>query len=964
MLRALCPLFLATVVVCQDAAERCAAALLRGDVEAAAEAATSATDPAERARLQAAVLPPSQRPLAMLMVAARHRDNAQADHAILAGAAAVMVQRGRGESLPGLRRWCVIEDQDDDGAEIVPAPVVVGLWRELEYRRAHGGDLGTLAEAEQLLRFASVSRFGFEPARVLPEQPLSLPERREELLLRAWRRQPGRGGWHELAQLGPADREVLLATDSNAPIPALPAGDWLVELASTATCWRGVRAVEVSDLDVVALADGAGVALGAWRGGQVAGTGQWWFRSGSGERVGGACARGAQVFPRRETGLAGAGELFVQVDGQRALVPLGNGRFGWDNHERWQAHLMVDRPIYRPGDTVMGRLVLREATYEGELLDAVVHTKPAADCEVELRALDEGDRVTLRGRTDAAGVWTFAVPLPEVVATGDMPFEVRTVADGRRIYSGYPGAVAMFRRASLLLDVTGPEQVAAAEDASVELHARWASGAPASAIVAVAKVELRARGRSFPDERHELATDADGKITLQLPLHRLGAKWVHVTFDVHTPQGPKELRHRIQVMQPSSDDDDAPGPRYLTLVPPEIAVVGAPCVVRVQGPADGHALFVAGRGRGARAFQLQFDGAGEASVTVVPTREEWPALDLAVADAENRCSRRVPMLQRAAVAPQITLPERTRPGSAVECRIATGVAGTVVTVAVVDERVFAIAPDRTPEPGAELRPPVHYPQWERTTSAPAMTGAELLGSMLVDGRVPESWYGGSLDRSGGPAGGAGAASPAVGDVRTEFRATAAFVTVVAGPDGVAVAPFTLPDDLTTWRVTLVGVAPDGAAFLERRQVQTRLPLAAEPVLPRVLRAGDTVQMPIAVDRAAGAGSGENVALAATCTGAAAAIEHGEHELAVAGGSAATVPVTLRGAAAGAAELEFAATLGELVDRSRRTLVVSPDAVARPVSAAAMGEGEVGVECPAELAAGAGVDVEVLGGSSA
>src|SRR5690606_162497 len=105
-------------------------------------------------------------------------------------------------------------------------------------------------------------------------------------------------------------------------------------------------------------------------------------------------------------------------------------------------------------------------------------------------------------------------------------------------------------------------------------------------------------------------------------------------------------------------------------------------------------LLVAGRGRGARTFALQLDEAGEASQTVLPSRDEWPALDLVVASAEGRSHRaRVPMLLQAAVAPKIALPSQSKPGSTFDCRIETGIADTVVTVAVVDERIFAIDQD-------------------------------------------------------------------------------------------------------------------------------------------------------------------------------------------------------------------------------------------------------------------------------
>ncbi|MCB9879805.1 MAG: hypothetical protein H6835_19615 [Planctomycetes bacterium] len=976
-------------LVTQSAAERCAAALLRGDVEAAAAAASSAEDPAERARLQAAVLPPSQRPLAMLGVAARHRDSREADLALLAGAAAIAVRRDHGRSLPELRDWIDFEDIRDDTDDLAPAPLVVGLWRELAYRREHGGDLQLLAETERLLREVSVSRFGFEPVRVAPTTPWVLPERREDLLLRAWRRQPGRSDWAELADLGRVDVEQHLPLRRQEPLAALSAGDWLVELSSTSTRWRSMRAVEVSDLDVVAIYDRQRIALGAWRDGTPVDAGRWWWRRGGGQVGAGEVvectfAGGSVVIVGDDVQqqVTSGGELFVEVGGQRARVPIGSDRW-WhhvEGHSRWQAHLMVDRPLYRPGETVLGRLVLRETVADGDGLDAVLTSRPAAWRDVELRALEHGDEVRLTGRTDADGVWRFEVPLAEWVSTGAVPFVVYAArdadpdadADGVRraaiVYQGRPCTVASFRRAACTLDVEGPKRVPAGDDAAVALVARWASGAPASGLAVEAEVQLF--GIDVRTEKHSLVTGEDGRTVLELPLQRTRAARARATFHVDTPDGRKRHVFDVEVVQPpppttgGGDGAVTSQWRRLRLLPPALAIVGQPCQLRCRGPANGQALLAIGRGTGTRLRQLQFDAMGEAVVELTPTRAEWPALDLRVANASWSTSERVPLLLGAANAPVIELPQRGAPGSTVECRVATGVAGAIVTVAVVDERVFAIAEDRTPDPAVALRPSAPHASWRRTNSAVALAGEELLASLLVDGRVPPAWYGGSLDRgtpaSGGPASAAGGA----GQLRSDFRSTAAFVTVIADAAGVAVLPIALPDDLTTWRVTVVGATPDGAAFVERRSLVTRLPLAAEPVLPRVLRVGDAVQVPVVVDRGEHAAEAVAVDLSVRSEDAALLVEGGAQTVTPAAGRAATAAITLRGAAAGPAPLALEAVAGALADRSRRVLDVQPDAVARPLSAAAMGEGEVVLELPAGFDADSALSVSVLGGSNA
>ncbi|HLQ36377.1 MAG TPA: hypothetical protein VK348_01150, partial [Planctomycetota bacterium] len=221
--------------------------------------------------------PLPQRPAAMLAVAGAFAD--EADAAILAGAAATLQLLERDEFVPQLRSWVECEDAHDPrprANQDTPslAPVVTGFWHLLGERSKDGGDAATLAEARRLLQLCSVSRFGFEPARVLPCTSWPLPKPiTEDLRLRAFRRQPGLLAWSQLDFDRTPEIEVRLPVADLPPsLPSLPPGDWLLELASAQTHWRAVRAIEVSDLDVVGLVDHGVLALGAWRAGVPAAT--------------------------------------------------------------------------------------------------------------------------------------------------------------------------------------------------------------------------------------------------------------------------------------------------------------------------------------------------------------------------------------------------------------------------------------------------------------------------------------------------------------------------------------------------------------------------------------------------------------------------------------------------------------------------------------------------------------------
>src|SRR5262249_41353200 len=138
--------------IAQDQATQCAEAILRKDAAAAARAAAQATAPASRARLQAALLPKEQRPAAMLAVARFFPDDAEADQAILAGSAAILVLFGRGSVVPGLEAWTDSEDESRYAVATEPlAPVILGLRDAAAARKAKGGDRAVLQQAERLL---------------------------------------------------------------------------------------------------------------------------------------------------------------------------------------------------------------------------------------------------------------------------------------------------------------------------------------------------------------------------------------------------------------------------------------------------------------------------------------------------------------------------------------------------------------------------------------------------------------------------------------------------------------------------------------------------------------------------------------------------------------------------------------------------------------------------------------------
>jgi len=90
-------------------------------------------------------------------------------------------------------------------------------------------------------------------------------------------------------------------------------------------------------------------------------------------------------------------------------------------------------------------------------------------------------------------------------------------------------------------------------------------------------------------------------------------------------------------------------------------------------------------------------------------------------------------------------------------------------------------------------------------------------------------------------------------VRRKFEALAYFAGALrTDANGDATATFTLPDDLTTWRVMVVGTSADGRFGNGEATFRTTKPLVANPVVPQFARPGDRFDAGIAVTNGTGA----------------------------------------------------------------------------------------------------------------
>ncbi|HXX29586.1 MAG TPA: alpha-2-macroglobulin family protein [Myxococcaceae bacterium] len=151
-----------------------------------------------------------------------------------------------------------------------------------------------------------------------------------------------------------------------------------------------------------------------------------------------------------------------------------------------------------------------------------------------------------------------------------------------------------------------------------------------------------------------------------------------------------------------------------------------------------------------------------------------------------------------------------------------------VTVWAVDEGVLRLTDYQVPDPVEAVHP---------------LRGLSVrLGEPLVH-LVQRKLYG----EKGGIVGGGGGAEGTGTGFRSEFRTTALFSpSVVTDDDGRAQVEFSLPDNLTTYRLMALALTRGERMGTGQSQVVVAKPLLALPALPRFLRTGDVAEAGVVV----------------------------------------------------------------------------------------------------------------------
>ena len=153
----------------------------------------------------------------------------------------------------------------------------------------------------------------------------------------------------------------------------------------------------------------------------------------------------------------------------------------------FSVHIQTDRPIYRPGQTVYYKAILR-------LEDDGVVSLPPVGTQVIVRLRDARDNVvrTKWLATDDFGAVYDAFALAEGAMLGEYNVEVRGVGpDGAAETHSQPFEVQEYRKPDFSVTVTTPPEVVAGEPMTVTVKAEYLFGQPvAAARVTVNPYEL------------------------------------------------------------------------------------------------------------------------------------------------------------------------------------------------------------------------------------------------------------------------------------------------------------------------------------------------------------------------------------------------------------------------------------------------------------------------------------------
>jgi uncharacterized protein YfaS (alpha-2-macroglobulin family) len=283
----------------------------------------------------------------------------------------------------------------------------------------------------------------------------------------------------------------------------------------------------------------------------------------------------------------------------------------------------------------------------------------------------------------------------------------------------------------------------------------------------------------------------------------------------------------------------AAGDRLTVLADKQVYAVGDVAHLQVLSPLAGlPALVTVARGSIYRHQVIQLTGKSTRFDLPI-TADDLPNVALTVAvQGQGRtltgaASLRVPATSRYLHVQLTTDRQQYAPGEKANVRLqATGPDGKpaqgLFSLGMVDEAIYALA---------RQTPPTIKAAFYGARAVQLRTGASLDAA---------------VGRNGGGAGGGGGGGGGQGQVRTDFPDTGYWSPAVqTDADGKATVQITMPDSLTTWRLTAIGAtALTDVGYVTDEVVSTKA-LHVDPAFPRFLISGDHLSLTATLTNATG-----------------------------------------------------------------------------------------------------------------
>ena len=687
----------------------------------------------------------------------------------------------------------------------------------------------------------------------------------------------------------PVLERTLSPGGGSRPLPVQPPGMYLLEVRSVTNGWRHMRVVVVTDLDLIMQTSCNGFVLLATLGGRPA-PGVDIRIAGQNRSLGKTDERGllAAPFPdsARNSWITLLGRcgvhwntacLYTPSDPSSAMPEL-------------TSHLFLERSVYRPGETVLGRIVVRKhesgtALQEvfGTACDTSTRSRPLENRLVVVHfTLSKKVKHEVRLRTDALGTAVFRIPLKASAPVGPVTVRARIPVRRKNEFLGagdplhrYGPHVALgpwysafevqaYRRPPVLWEVAWPEAPLPREAAPVvTITSRSPGGSPAPGLAGRFTVKVDRMEHTVP-----FFLDRRGKARVILAWKELvlppGRVSLACTVSLTAADGQVLTRKKTLVLPPirtaAAGPSSVPAARDTRLrlsLPSSPWPAGKDVPVTLTGPPRTPVLLTLNRAGILAARVVLLDDQGQA-VASLPTRKSWsPSVRVCAAlpgrarsDRWTLVAWRRLRLEDPRHRLRIGLEGMAReygPGDRAQWRVLIrdgegNPVSATVAVAVVDERLARVMKASGKDPGRALAPGWCQGQTCFYRSDLPAAHGRFYQNLIEDGEV-QFFFGRPYN---GPSGACPAPGSPVGPrPRVDFRMAAHFVgDLRTGPDGCGEIAFTFPDDLTTWRVRVVAVDPGrGAGWHEARVCTVRDP-ALTPLLPRFLRESDRIQVPL------------------------------------------------------------------------------------------------------------------------